>query len=197
MKKRLSIVAAALVAVALTVGIAASVMAEETPPPSGDWSQQMWQWCHGGGGSAPAGAYMNPAVATQVAKALGMTTQDLLAERSGGKSVFQIAAAKGVSEQQVLDAALAPYKDTLALRVKYGYITQEQADQLLQQEEQQLRSAFSATGTTGTQGSSSGYGMGPGMMGGYGPSGGMLGGDGGRGGMMGGFGGRGMMGSWW
>lgn len=198
MRKRWGILAALLLVGVLGVGAVSRVMAEETPP-SNEWLQQMWQYCHGTNGSGGMmGAYggmmggygmLGAGATTEVAKLLGISAQDLLTERQSGKSIFQIAQAKGFSEQQVLDAALAPYKDELALRVKYRSITEDQVAQLVKLQEDRLRLAFSATNTAPTSGTP-GAGFGPrGMMGSYG--GGMMGG---YGGMMGG--GRGM-GGWW
>ncbi|MCL4467023.1 MAG: hypothetical protein M1401_18020 [Chloroflexi bacterium] len=165
MRKRFGIlvvvVAAMLLSLVATTGVAA---AQQAPASQGTWGPGCWG---GGPGGAYGGAYVDPVALGPVAKVLNMTAQDLLAARNDGKSIFQIAADKGVSEQQVLDAALAPYRDMLALRVKYGSLTQEQADQMVQREQDWLRTVFSATDAVAPYG-----GWGCGMMGGYGNYGG-------------------------
>ncbi len=98
------------------------------------------------------------------------------------KTLAQIAQAKGVSEKALTDAILQPSKDRLDLQVKYGYLTQAQADARLQYEEARVKDLISTS--PGPYGDYS-YGSGWSCHGG-----------GGRGGTMGGFGGRGVTG-WW
>jgi len=68
----------------------------------------------------------------RAATLLGTTPADLAAQLQQGKSLAQLAQAKGVTEQALTDNILQPIKDQLALQVKYGYLTQEQADARLQ-----------------------------------------------------------------
>lgn len=194
---------AVTVAVILSVGLVGTVGAEEQP----SWWDDMWNWCHGGGSGAGAGVTLDRGTLNGVAKVLGMDAQEIASQLGSGKSVFDIAAAKGAKEK-IVDGVLAPYKDTLAIQVKYGYITQGDADNLLTQRQEWLNKVFAQTGSAQTNGGASrGFGsmmdsfggiMGGfgGMMGGFGGmmggSGGMMGGsagtNGGPGGMMGGWG---------
>ncbi|MBF8265559.1 MAG: hypothetical protein HW384_1423 [Dehalococcoidia bacterium] len=163
------------------------------------------------------GGYLDSATLNRVATALGITPAELTTQLQSGKTLAQVSKDKNVATDKVVEAILAPYKDQLQLRVKYGYITQAQADLSLttakQQSEITLNQAFNAPGVTGgttTPGFSTddminycnnmmgGTGMGN-MMGGN--SGGMMGNFGGGlntpgGGNSFGFGGRGMMGGW-
>ena len=70
-----------------------------------------------------------------MAKALGLTPAELFTELHSGKTLDQIATAKGVDLQKVQDAAeaaeLEARKAEIAQAVKDGTMTQEQADWLL------------------------------------------------------------------
>ncbi|MHB8961000.1 MAG: hypothetical protein ACYDAN_15425 [Candidatus Limnocylindrales bacterium] len=68
---------------------------------------------------------------TAAAKALGMTEADLTTQLSGGKTVAQVATAKSVALQTVIDAIAAADKAEFAAAVKAGTMTQAQADQML------------------------------------------------------------------
>ena len=116
----------------------------------------------------------------RVANVLGTTASDVWSQLQQGKTLSQIAQAKGVSEKAVTDAILQPTRDRLALQVKYGYLTQAQADARLQYEEDRVKELISTT--PGAYGEND-YGYGWGCHGG------------GWGGMMG-YGGWGTMG-WW
>ena len=180
--------AALLVAGSGAAAMAAPMLADQTPQPG--WVCPAW--------SGSFGNYdptTNPTVKL-VAGKLGIGADALVSELKSGKSVADVAKEKNVDEQSLIDALMAPQNDMMATRVKYGYLTQDQANQALQYMSQAIKNQLetkgffaggSGSGTTGP-----GY-FGPGMMGGgfgggaYGP--GMMGGGFGRGfgGMMGGF----------
>jgi len=155
-----------------------------------------------------------------VSDLVGMTTQEIQAELQQGKSLVEIAAAKGVTEDQLVAAIIEPMKTFMQGQVTSGFWTQEQVDARLKLAEQHIRLFINASGN------STGYGWGMmgngynimggnygGMMGGWGTNngtsgtgafrGGMMGGN--YGGMMGGrgtnsggsFGRGGMMGGWY
>lgn len=160
----------------------------------------------------------------RVATALKTTPEDITAQLQQGKTLAQIAQAKNVGEQALIDTLLQPIKDQLALNVKYGYMTQELADTHLKNQQDRIKQLVETVpGANGDDGYGSCHAAmgsyGAGMMGG---AGGMMGGSGmmgGFGGMMGGFGGMmgnlgnmmgfgrttsaspggsgGMMGNWW
>ena len=135
MHKRSSFVLALVAALLLSGFALAGTAAAQTPYLQGGWGPGYHGMGYGGG-----------TMRGPVAAALKVTPQELAAALATGKTVFQVAAEKGVSEQAVLDAAVAPYADMLALRVMYGYITQPQADQLVAQDRESLRIPFSTAG---------------------------------------------------
>ena len=67
-----------------------------------------------------------------VADKLGMSVDDLRSELCSGKALTDIAKEKGVSEQEVRDAAVAAAKTQLDQAVKDGKLTQKQADAILE-----------------------------------------------------------------
>jgi hypothetical protein len=102
----------------------------------------------------------------EVAALLGMTAGQIQAERQSGKSLAQIAQAKGVSEDKLIETILAAKKAILQDAVTAGKLTQAQADAMLDRMDDMVKVMVERT-TTGP------------MMGGRG---GMMGG---RGGMRG------------
>lgn len=62
------------------------------------------------------------------AEALGMTEAELRTAARDGKTLADLAAEKGVSEDALVDALVAAAKERLAAAVADGRITQEQAD---------------------------------------------------------------------
>ena len=82
------------------------------------------------GGHAPgglgAGMFLGDA-----AKALGMNQPDLQAALKNGQTLQQIAASKGMNEQQFRDAFSAQVKNDLDAKVKAGTVTQAQEDAIL------------------------------------------------------------------
>ncbi len=162
------------------------------------------------GGSGVTGSYISPEM-KRIATFLGLTPEVLQTQLQSGQTLAQIAQSKNVTRQALLDAVMAPTKDMVQLRVKYGYLTQAQADSALQQELTQANTLIdrvSSAPANPQQGSVPGTGRGyGGMMGGGSGSGrgGMMGGGfgsgGGGAGMMGGGfgssgGGAGMMGGY-
>jgi hypothetical protein len=136
----------------------------QTAPPAGPDGAP----CFGRGG----GLHSQAALAA-AAKALGMTTDELSAELWGGKTLADIATAKGVDIATVkaaVDAAqVAETKTAIAQAVTDGTMTQAKADWLITG----LDKGYWGAGAQGDFG----FGMGPGGPGGHGgPRGGGLGG---------------------
>jgi len=92
------------------------------------------------GGSGLMGGYLTP----QLATLLGTTTADLKTQLTSGKTLADLAAAKGVSQAQLTQTMMGPYADHLAIMVKYGYLTQTQADDLAQQAQTRLQSVITS-----------------------------------------------------
>ena len=101
-----------------------------------------------------------------VAKLLGVQPADVSAERQAGKSLAQIAQAKGVSEDKLVETILADRKATLDARVKDGTLSAGQEKLMLDRMQTQVRAAVERTsvGPMGP-GNRGGRGMGPGGRG--------------------------------
>jgi hypothetical protein len=116
--KKLLVVGLILVVTLLGVGFAAPVLAHS--PDDGETATS-------------SGIYLDQPTLTRVAQALGLAQEELLTHLKAGESIAEIAADQNVPGDEVVEAIVAPYRDELQLQVKYGYITQEQADALLEQ----------------------------------------------------------------
>jgi hypothetical protein len=84
-------------------------------------------------------------MSTNVAGFLGISQEDLQAARQSGKSLAQIAAEKGKSEQDLVDYVIDQRSDWLDQLVSDGRITQEQADQRIQQMTEQVKENLNRT----------------------------------------------------
>jgi hypothetical protein len=106
-----------------------------------------------------------------VLKQLGMTAEQLLAERRAGTSLAQIAQARGVGKDALIATILDAHKASLDAAVNAGRLAQAQADAM--QAMMQARVAFMVDQTVTGPGAAGGRGMmgpGSGMMGrGFGP----------------------------
>lgn len=80
-----------------------------------------------------------------VCKLLGLTAEEIQAQRHEGKSLVQIATTKGVSEQQLVETILTERKVEIQARVTAGTLTQERANLILQQMEQNIVRAINRT----------------------------------------------------
>ena len=130
MNKRTKILAGAVLLVALLGAfVAMPALADPTTPTptpkiTNGWGRGLGCW--GGGSWTEFDA---------AAKALGMTPEQLFSELHSGKSLSDIATAKGVDLQKVYDAMNADrieaMKASIQQAVKDGTMTQEQADWLL------------------------------------------------------------------
>ena len=84
------------------------------------------------GGMMRGGAPEWAGIPEEVATLLGMTTEQIQAERQTGKSLAQIAAAKDVSAGKLVETILAAKKADLAPLVTAGKLTQTQADTMIE-----------------------------------------------------------------
>ncbi|MBZ0315697.1 MAG: hypothetical protein K8L91_04700 [Anaerolineae bacterium] len=133
--------------------------------------------------------WQNQPMWTAVATALGIDVNTLFTELQSGKTLPQIAEARGIDVQTVYDAVLTTMTDYMNTMVASGYITEVQAQAQLTWMRDNIAQMLTFNGT----------GFGPchmgGMMGNYGQ--GMMG-YGMHGGMYNGYMGQGMMnGSGW
>jgi len=88
------------------------------------WMNNMHQWTLTNGG-------MHNVVWQGLADVLKIKPEDLSAELAAGKTLTQIAEAKGISQKQLTTALEASMKVGLDKAVKDGAVTKEQADWML------------------------------------------------------------------
>jgi hypothetical protein len=209
MKKKWLIGAGVIALIILVVGITVPILAA-----SGDDNTA----------GANGNSYFDGPTMSRMAGVLGLSTADLSSELESGKTLASLAQEHNVTTTALEDAIIAPYADQVASRVKYGYLTQEQADTFMANAREHASSLFQLDLSNASEDdhgyfddcydfmSANGYGfgegwggmMGPGMMYGWGDesnntndsSNNYSGGFQNRG--YGGFGmmGGGMMGSW-
>lgn len=99
-----------------------------------------------------------------LATLLGMTPAEIQAQLQQGKSLVDIAATKGVTEDQLVAKIIEPMKAFMQEQVTAGRWTQAQVDTRLQYAQQHVRQLVEAKGLTYNNGR--GYGCGGrGMMG--------------------------------
>jgi AcrR family transcriptional regulator len=77
-----------------------------------------------------------------LAETLGMTTEELREALVDGQTIAELAEAQGVPLEDIVDASLAPVVERLQQAVDDGRITQEQADERLEQMEAKLLEAL-------------------------------------------------------
>jgi hypothetical protein len=126
---------------ALTARVDAAVKAGKlTPEQAAKLKQRIAAGTGLGIGARKAFANRQKAFRDRIAKArahgpvadyLGMTREQLRAELRGGKSLAQLAQAKGKSLDGLVAAMLAPAKARLAKAVENGRLTKARADELL------------------------------------------------------------------
>ncbi|HHV79154.1 MAG TPA: hypothetical protein GXX40_06040 [Firmicutes bacterium] len=90
---------------------------------NGQWP---WFWGGRGFGGPRFGNFCN-----ELAGALGMTWQELTNDLKAGKTLEEIAKAKGLTLDQLKDKWLASVKATLDQKVQEGKLTSDQAEQVL------------------------------------------------------------------
>lgn len=151
MKKFLVISAVVLLAVAV-FGVAGFAYAQTQTPPNPDapfygpgmmrrgggfgggmmgrWGQQ--------GGYGPMHTYMVNAFA----EALGLTPEDLQARLDEGETMYSIAEAQGISDEDFANLWVGARTKALEQAVADGVITQAQADWMIQRMEQRQENGF-------------------------------------------------------
>lgn len=83
------------------------------------------------------------------ADAIGITTDELRAELDTGASIADVAAANGVSADAVVDAMVEAKQERIAEKVAEGRITQERADEKLEDLEQRYTDRVNGLDTDG------------------------------------------------
>ena len=92
------------------------------------------------------------------AKALGMTADELRSALQGGKSLADVAKAKGIDPAKVVDALVAELKAHLDAEVTSGEHTQAQADQMLAQAKPRIEDFVNGKAPAGGPGGFGGFG---------------------------------------
>jgi len=166
MKRKLTLLAISLTVAAIAaLSIGATVFAA-TPEASTPTTCPC-----GGTGNGPNGGWMGVNTPDVVTKLLGLTPEQLQAERQAGKSLVEIAATKNVTQAQLVDAIMAAKKEAVQAKVAAGTLTQERANLMLQQMEQATNQAVTratigqpegrgGAGAMGRMGQSAGAGVG-------------------------------------
>jgi len=138
MGKRAKMLAVALVAISLLVVSVAGVALAQGPADTDDmpaYCGQGWGRSHG-----------QEAICSETLSELsGLTPEEIQAQRQEGKSLVEIAAAQGVSEDALVEAIMAAKTEFIQQRVEAGTLTQEQADLMLEQMEQRTLQAVNRT----------------------------------------------------
>jgi hypothetical protein len=149
----------AILVVALAAALAGTALAQGTTPPAATepcpCGQTTGTMLWGGGmrGSADMmGGGMRGSAGTMgrgmpdwagmddaAQKLLGMTEEQIQAERLAGKSLVEIAKAKGVNEDALVQAILDGHKASLAKLVADGKLTQAQADAMTSRMPEQVK----------------------------------------------------------
>jgi hypothetical protein len=97
----------------------------------------------GGGGGMGSGLGLRmgatASLVTVAAEKLGLTVDELVAELRAGKTIEELAEAKAVPVQEIVDAVLALRAEYLQDLVDAGTISQAQADAMLAQMKTQLQ----------------------------------------------------------
>ncbi|RMF29377.1 MAG: hypothetical protein D6759_13985 [Chloroflexi bacterium] len=189
-----ALVGIALAALVLVSGLGVASAFAQTDSPPQPWPPRPFFGDEGGFGfcpmGGPFGGWMMGAPASGglvgiTAEVTGLSVDEVVAALQEGKSLAQIAEEAGVEPATIVEAAIAPRSEALAQAVANGWITQEQADWMLEQMREHLRDRLEMPGFFGPWS----FGGGWGYHGGFGfPYGGMMGRP--FGGRAGGWGGR-------
>ena len=144
--------------------VVGSAFAQGPTPPTTTTPQTPWG--HAWGRVCDGASVVSDAIA----KLLDMTPEQIYAERQAGKTLSDLAKAKGISDQQLIDAITAGRQEVIDQALKDGRITQAQADWLVSK--MKAMAPFMLTNPFGP-GGAGGFGHGGmGMRGGHGRWGG-------------------------
>ncbi|MHB0977768.1 MAG: DUF2680 domain-containing protein [Candidatus Aquicultorales bacterium] len=152
MNRKTKALVAVMLAGAAMIALWGSAFAAAPDSPAGQTAGTVGRWC----GSA----------LDAVAGLLGISRDDVVAERQAGKSLANIAEEKGVGKDAVVGKILETRKAVLDERVESGSITREQADEALARMEERITSRVENSavgpGCGGTAGGGGGAGFGGG-----------------------------------
>lgn len=133
MSKKIIFVVALVAALTVTAlaGTGLAFAQEPTPPAPGYGCCNGWGMHDGWRGGWGWGRH-GMGLIDALAKLTDLEPADLYAELQEGKTLLEVADAHAVSADQLVEAALAYLAEVLQQRVEAGYLTQEQADWMLE-----------------------------------------------------------------
>ena len=100
------------------------------------------------GGYGPMHEYMVPAFAD----ALGITPEELQSRLDDGETMWDVARAQGLSDEEVYEVMEAAHSKALEQAVEAGVLTQEQADWMDEHMDQMHGESFTSGGCHGSNG---------------------------------------------
>lgn len=131
MSKTTKILAVLSLSVIVLVSVVGLALAASSKTSAGD---AVRGYCRGAAGT----------VKENVAKLLGLTTDQVIAEREKGKSFADIAKDKGVSADKLTDVIIDSRKDSIEQRVKDGTLTRERADAIIARMTERIKERVTA-----------------------------------------------------
>jgi hypothetical protein len=135
-KSRILVIAASLAAV-LTLAIGGITMASGTASANNNGVSNSYGQGYGLGGQGIC--------SDNVCALLGLTPEEIQAQRQEGLSLVQIAANQNVTEEQLIEAVMGERQLWIQERVTAGTLTQERAAFMLQNMEQNVVRAINRT----------------------------------------------------
>jgi hypothetical protein len=134
--KKIVFVVALVAALTTTALAGASLAFAQGPTPPAPGYVAGYDCCGwgmpGGWGGGWGWGWRGMGLIDALAELTGLEPANLYAELQEGKALLQVAQAHGVSAEQLVEAALAARAEVLQQRVEAGYLTQEQADWMLE-----------------------------------------------------------------
>jgi hypothetical protein len=94
--------------------------------------------CGGWGMRGGWGGWHGMGLMDALAELSGLEPTELYAEMQEGKTLLEVAQAHGISAEELVEAALASRAEVLQQRIEAGYLTQEQADWMLEHMEEEM-----------------------------------------------------------
>lgn len=124
-----------LVAGLATLAVVGFAFAQGPTPPLTPWGPGGMMG-PGWGGHMGGMGWMHDQMWGTVAQAVGMTQDELWTEFRNGKTLVQIAEAKGITREQLSQTLLGAMRTNMQQAVAQGWMTQAQADAMLQNMQQ-------------------------------------------------------------
>jgi hypothetical protein len=94
--------------------------------------------CGGWGMRGGWGGWHGMGLMDALAELSGLEPTELYAEMQEGKTLLEVAQAHGISAEGLVEAALSSRAEVLQQRIEAGYLTQEQADWMLEHMEEEM-----------------------------------------------------------